>query len=81
MNNIGKKIRDNDYPFGGIQLLVVGDFYQLPPVNGKYCFKYDQWENIFDYAINLTENYRSKDDKLNKILKKGLEKEKICQKK
>ncbi len=70
LNKIGKIIRSNDSPFGGIKLLVVGDFYQLPPVNGKYCFKYDQWEDLFDYGINLTENYRSQDNKLNKILKR-----------
>jgi ATP-dependent DNA helicase PIF1 len=70
LNNIGKKIRNNQSPFGGIKLLVVGDFYQLPPVVGKYCFKYNEWENLFDYGINLTENYRSKDNKLNKILKR-----------
>ena len=70
LNRIGKEIRKNDKPFGGIRLLIVGDFYQLPPVVGKYCFKHDEWEDIFEYGINLTENYRSNDKKLNKILKK-----------
>lgn len=70
LNNIGKGIRNNEKPFGGIKLLVVGDFFQLPPVQGTYCFRYKEWEKLFDYGINLTENYRSSDLKLNKILKR-----------
>ncbi len=32
MDYIGRKIRKSDAPFGGIQIVFVGDFYQLPPV-------------------------------------------------
>jgi ATP-dependent DNA helicase PIF1 len=67
-DRIGQNIRKSNLPFGGIQLIVVGDFYQLPPVNGNYCFEYEKWENCFDVAINLTNIYRSNDNKLNKIL-------------
>jgi ATP-dependent exoDNAse (exonuclease V) alpha subunit len=70
LNYIGKHIRKNDSPFGGIKIFIVGDFYQLPPVEGEYCFKYEEWENIFECGINLTENHRSSDNKLNKILNK-----------
>jgi ATP-dependent exoDNAse (exonuclease V) alpha subunit len=70
LNKIGQNIRKNNKPFGGIKLFIVGDFFQLPPVNGNYCFTYDEWENIFDYGINLIENHRSNDNKLNNILSK-----------
>jgi ATP-dependent DNA helicase PIF1 len=70
LDRIGKHIRNNDKVFGGIKLLVVGDFYQLPPVNGKYCFESDIWNNSFNYYINLDTSYRSNDDSLNKILKR-----------
>ena len=69
LDKVGRDVRNIDKPFGGIRLLVVGDFFQLPPVNGKYAFKYDEWENVFDFGINLTNIYRSNDNKLNKILK------------
>ncbi|CUM56142.1 unnamed protein product [Debaryomyces fabryi] len=33
LDSIAKTLRRNNKPFGGIQLIVCGDFYQLPPVN------------------------------------------------
>ena len=35
LNEIGKAVRGNGKPFGGIQLIFAGDFYQLPPVLTK----------------------------------------------
>ncbi|GAA5880488.1 hypothetical protein JCM16303_005400 [Sporobolomyces ruberrimus] len=32
LNILGKLIREDPAPFGGLQLIVCGDFYQLPPV-------------------------------------------------
>jgi ATP-dependent DNA helicase PIF1 len=32
LDAIAKNLRANQLPFGGIQLILVGDFYQLPPV-------------------------------------------------
>lgn len=68
LDRIGRDIRKTNKPFGGIQLIVVGDFYQLPPVNGSYCFEYSNWEECFDIAINLNNIHRSDDNNLNKIL-------------
>ena len=31
--------REKALPFGGLQLLVAGDFYQLPPVSGEFCYR------------------------------------------
>lgn len=35
LENTAREIRKNNKPFGGIQLICVGDFLQLPPVQGK----------------------------------------------
>lgn len=35
LEQIAQKLRRNKRPFGGIQLIVTGDFYQLPPVPDK----------------------------------------------
>ncbi|GAA6009141.1 hypothetical protein JCM10207_004280 [Rhodosporidiobolus poonsookiae] len=35
LNLLGKMLRNNNKPFGGIQLVVCGDFFQLPPVPDK----------------------------------------------
>ncbi len=32
VNEVLKQIRENDAPFGGIQVIFIGDFFQLPPV-------------------------------------------------
>lgn len=32
-------IKDNDKPFGNLNVIVIGDFLQLRPVKGKYAFE------------------------------------------
>ena len=48
LSDIGKEIKKNELPFGGIQIIVVGDFLQLPPVQDgadrKFCFQSEIWE-------------------------------------
>ena len=44
MESVARTIRKNRQPFGGIQLILCGDFLQLPPVtkdrsSRKYCFQ------------------------------------------
>ena len=62
-------------PFGGIQLVFIGDFYQLPPVNGLYCFMSPIWDKCNIIPIVLEELIRQKDDELYqrilKIIRKG----------
>ena len=52
LNYVGKKVRKNSLPFGGIQVIFSGDFYQLPPIEKKearvkFCFQSEHWSEIF----------------------------------
>ena len=71
LNQIGKTMRNSSRPFGGIQLVFSGDFYQLPPVGNKddpstsrYCFESDDWNTVFhrDCQIQLVKIFRQKDE-------------------
>lgn len=46
IDEICRKIKQNLQPFGGIQVVLVGDFFQLPPVIKKY-FSENYQENFF----------------------------------
>ncbi|KAH3666318.1 hypothetical protein OGAPHI_004507 [Ogataea philodendri] len=68
LNEIAKQIRGNSKPFGGIQLVLTGDFFQLPPVSlsktgaAKFCFDAQGWKECIDETILLTKVFRQKDD-------------------
>ena len=79
LNELAKKIRSNKKPFGGIQLLLVGDFFQLPPVtkgsdsqgNTQFAFESDSWSSIITSSVELTIIQRQKDEAFQKILKEA----------
>ena len=63
LDALGKRIRRNPKPFGGIQLLLVGDFYQLPPVSrgeAMFAFESELWKAL-DCTMELTIIQRQKD--------------------
>jgi ATP-dependent DNA helicase PIF1 len=77
LDAIGKAIRKNSRPFGGIQLIFSGDFYQLPPVGDKddlettkFCFESPLWSQTFskENHIQLTKIFRQSDPVYQKIL-------------
>jgi len=71
-----KRVRNSEAPFGGIQVIFVGDFLQLPPVSQKqgpadWAFKCDAWKGSGVVKCELTKVYRQDDrefiDVLNNI--------------
>jgi ATP-dependent DNA helicase PIF1 len=68
LDTIGKKLRKNSKPFGGIQLVFCGDFYQLPPIDDSFCFESLLWKETFHKTIIFTKNYRQQDDGFQKVL-------------
>lgn len=57
-------------PFGGLRIILVGDFFQLAPVQDEYCFKSEAWKEGEFMILNLFKNYRSISEKWTNILKK-----------
>lgn len=55
-------IRKLEAPFGGIQVVLCGDFCQLPPVKGEYCFKSDLWNELNLKECYLTKSFRQAND-------------------
>lgn len=77
LDAIGKTIRKDSRPFGGIQLIFSGDFYQLPPVGDKdnpetcrFCFESPLWFQTFPKKnnIQLTKIFRQSDLNYQKVL-------------
>ena len=77
LDSIGKAVRRNSKPFGGIQLIFSGDFYQLPPVGNKdepetirFCFESPLWFDTFklNNHVNLCKIFRQNDPIYQKIL-------------
>ncbi|XP_065673905.1 ATP-dependent DNA helicase PIF1-like [Hydra vulgaris] len=63
LHRLGCKIRKcEDELFGGIQVIVCGDFYQLKPIDGKYAFQSSIWKQYIVKVLNLTTCFRQKDD-------------------
>ena len=65
-------IRESDKPMGGIQTILCGDFFQLPPVsssgNGRFITESATWKRLDLSICYLEEQYRAEDLRLQAIL-------------
>ncbi len=74
IDKVLRTVRENDQPFGGIQLVMSGDFFQLPPVNrpneqgGGFVVYSDAWQELRPAVLYLERQYRQNDDRLLEIL-------------
>lgn len=72
VNELAKFMRKSDQPFGGIQVIFCGDFFQLPPiVKNKdlvFAFESNAWQEANPRICYLEKNYRQSDNQLIEIL-------------
>lgn len=66
LEQVARVIRNNGRPFGGIQLVITGDFFQLPPVPeygriSRFAFDANTWNTSIEYTIGLHKVFRQKD--------------------
>jgi ATP-dependent DNA helicase PIF1 len=77
LDTLGRTLRGVDRPFGGIQVVCLGDLYQLSPVgdygdpaSASFCFESPAWDTTFapENHVELTTIYRQRDDLYKSIL-------------
>jgi ATP-dependent DNA helicase PIF1 len=70
LEQMARQIRCDSKPFGNIQVVLTGDFYQLPPVEtygepdtAAFCFESERWPAVFnpESHILLKTVFRQKD--------------------
>ncbi len=67
VNKILRTIRASEEPFGGIQVVCIGDFFQLPPVTRQgdimtYAFMSEAWLALKPLICYLSEQHRQADE-------------------
>jgi len=60
--------RHDDRPFGGLKIVFVGDFFQLPPVKGGFAFESESWKIADLKVCYLTEQHRQNEPEFTEIL-------------
>ncbi|MBP6104494.1 MAG: AAA family ATPase [Gammaproteobacteria bacterium] len=74
IDTIARCLLKADEPFGGLQVIVCGDFFQLPPVSSalspqkRFAFEANAWKKGNFYVCYLQEQHRQGDDPLRTIL-------------
>lgn len=61
MDRMLRTIRKIDHPFGGVQIVAVGDFYQLPPVVRRedQVELHARWSSPYVFSSQVFESFRS----------------------
>ncbi|ANB12138.1 DNA helicase PIF1 [Sugiyamaella lignohabitans] len=81
LEQIARRLRtgaDKHKPFGGIQVVITGDFFQLPPVPDrktsgeqkefKFCFEAEYWPEVITQNYVLKQVFRQKDNTFSTML-------------
>jgi ATP-dependent DNA helicase PIF1 len=71
LNKLAQELRNNNKPFGGIQLVLSGDYLQLPSVGrDDFLFESSIWKQCIQETIYLAEIIRQSDEIFIRILNK-----------
>jgi ATP-dependent exoDNAse (exonuclease V) alpha subunit len=74
INTICKLARLNEKPFGGLQVILCGDFFQLPPIAeegfeaSSFAFKSAAWAELDLKICYIDEQHRQQDEEFLKVL-------------
>lgn len=69
VETVCRTIKQKGEAFGGMQIILVGDFFQLPPIAGRgemsrFAFESRAWETAKFLTCYLTEQHRQEDEML-----------------
>lgn len=80
VDQVLRHIREDDTPFGGVQVILCGDFFQLPPINrsgerqGSFVTSSEVWQkNVFKICY-LKKQFRQSNDTLFTDILNGIRK-------
>jgi len=74
VNNILQAFRQDLRPFGGVQVILCGDFFQLPPIkkheneDDRFVVESEVWKNMDVKICYLEEQYRQEDKDFLRVL-------------
>ncbi len=74
IDSVCQAFKKNSLPFGGIQVVMSGDFFQLPPISSgqdeaEFVYKAKVWSEMDLRVCYLDEQHRQNDKKISSILK------------
>jgi hypothetical protein len=71
-DRVVREVKRSELPFGGMQVVLVGDFFQLPPVSKRsevsFAFESPVWRGLNPIPCYLTEQHRQDDKKFLEVL-------------
>ncbi len=74
VDQVLRAMKQSNDPFGGVQIVLCGDFFQLPPVSrmgepeANFIFHSESWKQADFTICYLEEQFRQKDDPITAIL-------------
>ena len=69
LEELARLLRENDKPFGGIQLIISGDWLQLQTINcDQYTFEANTWNKCITDVIYLTKIHRQSNPEFQEVL-------------